>query len=337
MEGEGRINKPEEITPGNPIYYASSYFSENVFASLLVKNREGRPILLSSNNNPHYGGGINARCQASVLSLYNSNRIKNPYLNGKESNWKDVDVDILNKLNTCSKQIVLLTTTIISPSTNSILQEFKKRFKNFKVVTYDAISQNGILSANQKCFGKRFIPTYNFENADVVVSFDADFLSDWIDPAHARQYAANRKPENGKMSRHYHFESLLSVTGVNADKRVPIMPGDQTQYVLRLYDKHLGYANKKSVNSQETKHDALLNQIAKELWSNKRKSLVVSGSDNTDLQVVINEINKLLNNYESTLSTKVISNVFSSQPQDVSDLILDMNNNKVGLIMFLNT
>ena len=331
------LNKPEEITPGNPIYYASSYFSENVFASLLVKNREGRPILLSSNNNPHYGGGINARCQASVLSLYNSNRIKNPYVNGKESNWKDIDIDILNKLNTCSKQIVLLTTTIISPSTNSILQEFKKRFKNFKVVTYDAISQNGILSANQKCFGKRFIPTYNFENADVVVSFDADFLSDWIDPAHARQYAANRKPENGKMSRHYHFESLLSVTGANADKRVPIMPGDQTQYVLRLYDKLLGYANKKSVNSQETKHDALLNQIAKELWSNKRKSLVVSGSDNTDLQVVINEINKLLNNYESTLSTKVISNVFSSQPQDVSDLILDMNNNKVGLIMFLNT
>ena len=63
------LNKPEHITPGNPTYYASSYFSENVFASLLVKNREGRPILLSSNNNPEYGGGINARCQASVLSL----------------------------------------------------------------------------------------------------------------------------------------------------------------------------------------------------------------------------------------------------------------------------
>ena len=43
------LNKPEEITPGNPLYYASSYFSENVFASLLVKTREGRPILLNSN------------------------------------------------------------------------------------------------------------------------------------------------------------------------------------------------------------------------------------------------------------------------------------------------
>ena len=69
------LNKPEEIVPGNPLYYASSYFSENVFASVLVKTREGRPILLSSNNNPSYGGSVNARCQASVLSLYDSNRL----------------------------------------------------------------------------------------------------------------------------------------------------------------------------------------------------------------------------------------------------------------------
>ena len=92
------LNKPEQITPGNPIYYASSYFSENVFASLLVKNREGRPILLSSNNNPTYGGGVNARCQASVLSLYDSNRLKNLIKDNGESSWELIDKDIKNIL-----------------------------------------------------------------------------------------------------------------------------------------------------------------------------------------------------------------------------------------------
>lgn len=81
------LNKPEEITPGNATYYASSFFNENVFASILVKNREGRPILLSSNNLDN-GGGVNARCQASVLSLYDSNRLKGPLVNVSHTPYK---------------------------------------------------------------------------------------------------------------------------------------------------------------------------------------------------------------------------------------------------------
>ena len=331
------LNKPEHITPGNPTYYASSYFAENVFASLLVKNREGRPILLSSNNNPEYGGGINARCQASVLSLYDSNRLRNPIMNGNESSWPDVDKIIIDRLTNSSKEIVLVTSTIISPSTKSLLQDLDKKYSNFRHVTYDAISKDSILSSHNRCFGKSLIPTYRFDKAEVIASFDADFLSDWIDPAHAKQYTSNRKPENGKMSRHYHFESLLSVTGANADKRVPIKTIEQTQYILRLYDEILKIANKKSINSNKTNHDQLIQQIAKELWQNQKKSLVVSGSDNTDLQVVVNEINKLLGNYENTLSTSIVSNVYSGIDEDINKLVQDMNGNRIDVIMFLNS
>ena len=101
------LNKPESITPGNPLYYASSYFSENVFASLLVKTREGRPILLSSNKNPEYGGGVNARCQASVLSLYDSNRLKGPMKNKADFPWDKIDLEIMSRLNMSSKKIIL--------------------------------------------------------------------------------------------------------------------------------------------------------------------------------------------------------------------------------------
>jgi len=331
------LNKPEEIIPGNGLYYASTYFSENVFGSILVKTREGRPILLNSNHNPIYGGGVNARCQASVLSLYDSNRLRNPMKNLSESSWNNIDSEIINKLKKSSKQIVLLTSTIISPSTKSLLELFKNTYANFRVVTYDTISKDAILSANQKSFGARFIPTYRFDKADVIVSFDADFLSEWIDPAHARQYTTNRKPENGKMSRHYHFESLLSVTGANADKRVPIKPSDQPKYVLRLYDALSKIVYKKSINSTSTQHEKLINQIAQELLSKKGKSLVVSGSDDVDVQVTINAINNLLNNYDTTISTKIKSNLYASNNKDVNAFISDMNNNKVDVVMFLNT
>ena len=331
------LNKPEEITPGNPVYYASSYFSENVFASILVKNREGRPILLSSNENPSYGGGVNARCQASVLSLYDSNRLKNPIKNNTEYSWEDIDKEIMNKLQNSSNQIVLLTPTLISPSTQSILKLFQNKYDNFKVVTLDTISQDAILSANKESFGRRFIPTYRFDKADIIVSFDADFLSEWLDPAHAKQYTTNRKPENGKMSRHYHFESLLSITGANADKRVPIRPSEQGQYISKLYDALLSLSNQPSINATKTKHDKLINDIAKELWSNKGNSLVVSGSDNVDIQLVTNSINQLLGNYENTISTKIKSNLYSSNNQDINDLISEMNDDNVDVIMFLDT
>ncbi len=331
------LNKPEEITPGNPTYYASSYFSENVFASLLVKNREGRPILLSSNNNPYFGGGVNARCQASVLSLYDSSRLKGPMKNSSSSSWDVIDDEVITALQNSTNQVVLLTSTIISPSTQSLLNKLKLKYPNFNVVSYDAVSKDAILSANENTFGKRFIPTYNFDKADVIVSFGADFLAEWLDSAHARQYTSNRKPENGKMSRHYQFESLLSVTGANADKRIPIKASQQALYVLKLYNALLQLTNQGSVVSENTKHDELINQIAKELLENKGNSLVVSSSDKTEVQIIINAINNLLDNYESTISTIIHSNLFSSKDDDINNLITDMNNGQVDMIMFLNS
>ena len=331
------LNKPEEITPGNPVFYASSYFSENVFGSLLVKTREGRPILLNSSHNPLYGGGVNARCQASVLSLYDSNRLKKPLKNSSETSWNVIDREIVQKLKNSTKKVVLLTPTIISPSTQSLIDLFKSKYSNFNVVVYDTISKNAILSANYKSFGKRFIPTYRFDKSDFIVSFGADFLSEWLDPAHARQYTLNRKPENGNMSRHYQFESLLTVTGANADKRVPIKLSDQPKYILRLYDFLLDLANKKSIKTSKTQHDDIIRDVANELWLNKGKSLIISGSDMIEMQVVINAINQLLGNYEKTISTTIHSNVYSSVDDDIINLTSDMNNNNVDVVMFLNT
>ena len=81
--------KPDEIVPGVANFYASTYYDGRDYASILVKTREGRPIKIENN-----GTSSNARIQASVLSLYDSARLKNPLKDKKESDWRTVDSDI---------------------------------------------------------------------------------------------------------------------------------------------------------------------------------------------------------------------------------------------------
>src|SRR5690606_38111000 len=94
-----------------------------------------------------------------------------------------------------------------------------------EIVTYDASSNYGITRANEMFYGTAMMPSYRFDKASVIVSFGADFLGTWISPIEfAKQYSKGRKisTENRNMSRHYQFESNLSMTGANADYRTPI-------------------------------------------------------------------------------------------------------------------
>ena len=105
------VVKPEQTVAGVANWYASSFYDGNEFASLLIKNREGRPILLKSNSLCNQGG-VSARIQASVLNLYDSSRLKGPLENGEESSWSKVDSAIEDGLKTSfisEKQVVLLT------------------------------------------------------------------------------------------------------------------------------------------------------------------------------------------------------------------------------------
>ncbi|MCD6596673.1 MAG: hypothetical protein J7L04_03245, partial [Bacteroidales bacterium] len=113
--------KPEEITPGNASYYASTYYDGTEYGSILVKTRDGRPIKIEGNELSRISAGkISARIQASVLSLYDDVRYKTPMISGVDSDWGKTDVEIINKLSAINKEggkIVLLSDTVISPGT----------------------------------------------------------------------------------------------------------------------------------------------------------------------------------------------------------------------------
>ena len=203
------VKKPDTIVPGVPTYYASSIVNGGDYCSVLVKTREGRPIKIEGNVlSSVTGGGTSARAQASVLGLYNKNRAQFPgKVNGtsvEEMSWSDLDTAILAKLNQGSK-IRIVTNTEMSPTTKQVFQDFHAKFPNTKLVTYDPISSSAILEANQKSFGQQVVPNYRFDNADMIVSFGADFLGTWISPIeYTKQFVKNRKVDRAagaKMSR----------------------------------------------------------------------------------------------------------------------------------------
>ena len=223
--------KPDEIIPGVANYYASTYYDGRDYASILVKTREGRPIKIENN-----GTCSNSRVQASVLSLYDSARLKNPLKNQQESNWSTIDSEIKEKLSNTSGKIALLTSSILSPSTLKIIEEFTAKYKNVQHVMIDSTPYDAILDANLDSLGNRLSPDYSFDKANVIVSFGADFLANWMANDYATDYVNGRNPKTGRMSKHYQIESNMSLSGANADKRIQIKPSEQGYLISSLYD-----------------------------------------------------------------------------------------------------
>ena len=312
--------KPEEIIPGVANWYASTYYDGNDFSNILVKTREGRPIFIKGNELAN--SAPNSRVIASVLSLYDSNRLKGPYKNGKPSSWDTIDSEIKQKLSEINTEVVLLTNSIISPTTNDIIQSFIKKY-NVRHVQYDAISYDGMLNANFASFGIRALPTYFLDKADVIVSFGADFLNSWLNVDFEREYVSNRNPKSGKMSRHFQIESNLSLSGSNADVRIAVKPSEQLTLIQNLYETLKG----------KSSPDKRIYQLVKELKSAKGRSLVISGSNNTNVQIMINGINNLLNNYGSTLDIENPCYLKKGNEKDLIDLISDMKSGKVGSLI----
>ena len=317
------VIKPEEITPGVANYYATTMYDGHDYASVLVKTREGRPIKIDSNKS-----ATNARIQASVLSLYDSSRLKNPMKGGVDTDWSTADAEIIAKLNEIKNtggKIAILSSTIISPSTKKLISEFSAANGNVTHVQMEAVSYSGMLDANEASFGVRALPTYNFDKAEVIVSFGADFLGNWLNADYAKQYVTARNPKNGKMAKHYQVESTLSLTGSNADDRIQIKPSEQAGLLSNLYS---------ALNGGTA--DSRIAKMANDLANNTGKSVVVCNSNDAEVQTLVNAINNKLGNYKNTLSLSTPSYLKQGNDVEVAALIEEMNAGKIAALITYN-
>lgn len=319
------VNKPEDVTPGVATWYASTYYDGMSYASILVKTREARPIFIKGNKD--YGftsGATNPQIIASVLGLYDSERLNGVQAKGAKGNVSvsKADKAIMAALKT-AKAITVLTPTIISPSLNAALASFSNAYNtngvtNVNIVQYDGVSYSAIRKANELNFGAAVIPSYDFSKAKTIVSVGADFLGTWLlSNEYAAQYAVNRAPGKN-MSKHYQFESVLSITGSNADSRTQIKPSEAAS-VLSYILKGLGGASAIAVTlSDVQKKDA--DAAIKALKSSRKDSLVVCGSNNVAEQLLTNAINNQLKAYGTTIDLNNDTKLFQSNDQEADKL-----------------
>ena len=333
--------RPEVETPGKASYYASTYFDGQEYASILVKSRDGRPIKIEPNDRSGFGArGTTARVQASVLGLYDDSRIKHPLKGMEQIDWEEVDGTIPGLLKQISRRggkIVLLSSTVISPSTLEVFSLFREKYPGTELVWYDASSASGMLRANQASFGKRALPVYHFEKADLIVSFGADFLGTWLSPAeYTAQYVSRRELDPGKpaMSKHIQFESGMSVTGSNADERIGIKPTQERLILAGLYNLLARQAG--STRYAAPASPLPVDDLAEELFSHKGRSLVVSGSNDPGVQQIVNEINFLLGNYGETIDFSRTLNLRKGTSSGILQLSEDMKQGRVDALFCLN-
>ena len=325
------VVQPDSIIPGVANYYATTIADGFDFASVLVKTREGRPIKIENNTLASVSNTANARVNASVLGLYDSLRVQGPMKDGEYISWSDFDVEVSQKLTSLKdggKEIVLLTQTFASPSTYKLIEEFKEKYGNVRHVVYDAISETASLDAYEAKYSERGLANYDFSKATTIVSIGADFLTDWQGGGFDSGYSQGRVPHSGKMSRHIQFESSMTLTGANADKRVPLTPSEQKVALAKLYSYVVG--GSVSGDLPKSIDDAVRN-AASELKKAGSNGVVVTGIQDINAQTVILQINEALGS--KAFDPETIIKTRQGDTKAVSELVKDLNAGKVGALI----
>ncbi len=327
--------RPEEIAPGIANYYASAFYQGGDYEAVLVKTREGRPIKIEPRDERNARvtkGGSSARAQASVISLYDNTRYRNPKRGKENITWETAIKEVGEKVKTAagSGKVVLFSSSVISPTTKNVIGEFGNSLGagKFEHLVYDGVSYSGILDANEKSFGKRQIPSYSFDKAKLIVGVGADFLGTWVSPTEfSHDWAQNRKVSKTKteMSRHIQIESVPTITGYKADTRISVKPSEVMTSLIDLYN---------IVTGTGTSKNEKVNKTGQELLAAKGTSLVVCGSNNVNAQLIVNAINNALGNYGTTITWDRPYNTKQGSDKALTSLIEGLNNGSIKGVLF---
>ncbi len=336
------VQKPEETTPGRANWYATACRTCSSGCGLLVKSRDGRPIKVEGNaEHPVSKGGVCAAGQAGVLDLYDGDRLRGPTLAGAPSKWDPLDAEVAKQLAayaTNGQALAIVTPSVSGPASKAAIVALQKKFPGAQHVVYEAESIGAIAAAHALTHSRKAVPGMHFDRAEYVVSFGADYLGTWLQPAaFTKQWSATRAVSLTKktMSRTVQIETRLSLTGSNADERVRVLPSEQRNLVLALAAKIASATGADlGVTANAGDKAAVIEKLAKDLLANKGKSLVVSDSEDLAVQGAVAFINEQLGNYGKTLDLNSHLQSNLADAAAIEKLLADVKSGAVtGLIL----
>ena len=324
-------NKPEEVTPGVANYYASTYYNGQDYVNVMVKTREGRPIFIKSNTSTGVGHA-NVRVNASVMGLYDSARLQGPHLEGSGSSWDKVDAKLAQAMAQDGRKVVL-TNTVLSPSLQRSIDTFCQ-VHGAEHLQLDAVSHSAIREAAEEHVGSKGFPAFDFASASTVVTVGADFLGTWADAAYyASEWVKGRQPESRDMSKLHAFETVMSLTGSNADTRTMVRPSDHGKVLVAL---HGAIAGTGETGGLEGPLLGAVQKAAKDLKAAGPRGLVVAGVNDLDAQRVAAAINTALGADGTTVKYNG-EGLLAGDDKAFAQLLADMNKGDVAALILHGT
>jgi molybdopterin-containing oxidoreductase family iron-sulfur binding subunit len=335
------VRQPEELVPGRPMFYATAATLGAYGLPLLVRSYEGRPTKIEGNpEHPVSRGASDIYSQGLLLQLYDPDRLQsNEYL-GQIRSWPSFIGAMQGPMATQKASggagLRILTPTISSPTMAAQLRTLQQKFPKMKWHQWEPVNRDGAFQGAQMAFGQPVEARYQLQNADVIVTLDADFLFNGYPgfTMYASDWASRREPAGSKpMSRMYAIESVPTSTGFKADHRISVRPSEVEQYARALATQ-LGVGAGGNVRSE---HQQMLTAIAKELQAHRGTAVVIPGEDQPGVvHALAHAINEAIGAVGSTVVyTDPIAGNWVNESASLKELVSDINAGKVEFLLML--
>jgi molybdopterin-containing oxidoreductase family iron-sulfur binding subunit len=278
------VKAPEEVIPGRPLFYASAFSHGGYGQGILVESHDGRPTKIEGNpRHPASLGATTVWAQASVLDLYDPDRLTAIESGGRPRSWEHFSAALLSEVerfrNSGGRGLRILTGTVTSPTLGGQLRRLLADLPAARWHQYEALPGDSAREGAVIALGRPLDVHYRLDRADRIVSLDADILFDG--PAslrYTKDFTARRKVENGleKMNRLYVAESSPTLTGTMADHRLAV-PAGHIARLARGLGHRLGLeiADPAELSPREA---AWLAAVADDLVAHRGRSVVVAGA-----------------------------------------------------------
>jgi MoCo/4Fe-4S cofactor protein with predicted Tat translocation signal len=333
------VRQPENVIPGRAMYYASAHTLGGYANPILVESHLGRPTKVEGNDK-HYAslGGTDIFAQASILTMYDPDRSQSVVSMGDQRSYAAFLSAIRGPLQAQralqGAGIRILTTTISSPTLADQIRNLLKVYPQAKWHVYEPVNRDNVLEGAKLAFGQPVETRYDFSQADVVVSLDADFLyAGWPgNVRYIRDFALRRDPDIGQMNRLYAIESTPSATGAKADHRLGVRAGE-----IQVAAYNLLHSEVRGGGGLLTNNQAFFTAIGRDLLAHRSSSLVIAGDHQPpSVHSLAHAINAELGNVGKTVfySDPVDANPVN-QIESLKELVNDIQGGKVDLLIIL--
>ncbi len=338
------VKPPEEILPGRPLFYATSLFQAGVATGVLVESHTGRPTKIEGN--PEHPGSLGSSdifSQASILQFWDPDRSQSVVFDGRVSTWSDFAAAMGNyrtQLAPKGSGMRILTKTITSPTLGAQIKTLLAQFPEAKWHQYEPCGADSVREGARLAFGKPVNTVYHFDQADVIVSLDADFLTCGAGHVrYARDFASRRDLAAGassKLNRLYVAESMPTATGSVADHRLPVRSADIDDLARQLAAA-AGVAVPPSANASAKIPGAWVGAVGRDLAAHRGSSIVIAGENQPPfVHALAHAINAALGNVGKTVvySESIEANPVN-QLESLRDLVNDLNAGQVDFLVIL--